>query len=115
MDDNASLADALATALRYEGYTVEQVSSGRDALATVERFAPHLVILDWELPDVPGIEVTRRLRERVPQMHTLFLTANDAPEAKAEALLAGAADYILKPFSLGVFLECVGAILAVAE
>ena len=67
--------DAVATALRYEGYEVEESYSGRDALAAVARFEPDLVVLDWMLPDLEGIEVGRRLREQGLKTAVLFLTA----------------------------------------
>lgn len=100
VDDEASIVDAVATALRYEGFTVEEARDGRDALAAVERFEPDLLILDWRLPDIQGIEVLRRIRERGLQTPILFLTATDTVEDKAEALGAGGDDYLTKPFSL---------------
>jgi CheY-like chemotaxis protein len=64
VDDDPSIVDAVATALRYEGYTVEEASNGRDAFAAVEHFEPDLVILDWALPDIEGVAISRRLREQ---------------------------------------------------
>ena len=74
--------------------------TGRGALTAVAKLEPDLVVLDWMLPDVPGIEVGRRLRERGFKTAILFLTAKDAVENKVEALLAGGDDYVTKPFSL---------------
>jgi DNA-binding response OmpR family regulator len=64
VDDEPSIVDAVATALRYEGYEVEEATTGREAVAAVARVEPDLVVLDWMLPDVEGIEVGCRLRER---------------------------------------------------
>ena len=89
VDDEPSIVDAVATALRYEGYEVEEATTGREALTAVVRFEPDLVVLDWMLPDVEGIEVGRRLRERGFKTAVLFLTAKDATENKVEALRAG--------------------------
>jgi two-component system OmpR family response regulator len=100
VDDEPSIVDAVATALRYEGYVVEESFTGRDALAAVARFEPDLVVLDWMLPDIEGIEVGRRLRERGFRTAVLFLTAKDGTESKVEALRAGGDDYVTKPFSL---------------
>jgi two-component system OmpR family response regulator len=100
VDDEASIVDAVATALRYEGFTVEEARNGRDALAAVERFEPNLLILDWRLPDIEGIDICRRLRARGLETPILFLTATDGIEDKAEALSAGGNDYVTKPFSL---------------
>jgi len=62
VDDEPSIVDAVATALRYEGYDVEEAGTGRGALTAVATFEPDLVVLDWMLPDIEGIEVGRRLR-----------------------------------------------------
>ena len=111
VDDEPSIVDAVATALRYEGYDVEEATSGREALSAVARFEPDLVVLDWMLPDVEGIEVGRRLRERGFKTAVLFLTAKDAVESKVEALRAGGDDYVTKPFSLAELVARVQAIL----
>ena len=86
VDDEASIVDAVATALRYEGFEVEEATTGREALSAVARFDPDLIVLDWMLPDVEGIEVGRKLRERGNRNAILFLTAKDAVENKVEAV-----------------------------
>src|SRR5262249_55084744 len=111
VDDEPSIVDAVATALRYEGFEVEEAVSGRDALAAGPRFEPDLVVLDWMLPDIEGIEVGRRLRERGFDTAILFLTAKDAVENKVDALRAGGDDYVTKPFSLAEVVARVHAIL----
>ncbi len=111
VDDESSITDAVATALRYEGYAVEEASNGRDALAAVTRDEPDLVVLDWMLPDIPGIEVGRRMRERGFKTAILFLTAKDAVEDKVEALRAGGDDYVTKPFSLAEIVARIQAVL----
>jgi two-component system OmpR family response regulator len=111
VDDEPSIVDAVATALRYEGYRVEEASTGRQALAAVATFEPDLVVLDWMLPDVEGIKVGRRLRERGFRTAILFLTAKDGTENKVEALRAGGDDYVTKPFSLAEIVARAQAIL----
>src|SRR5213596_546186 len=111
VDDEPSIVDAVATALRYEGYEVEEASTGREALSAVARFEPDLIVLDWMLPDLEGIEVGRRLRERGFKTAILFLTAKDAVENKVDALRAGGDDYVTKPFSLAEVVARVQAIL----
>ncbi len=111
VDDEPSIVDAVATALRYEGFEVEEASTGRDAIATVVRFEPDLVVLDWMLPDIEGIEVGRRIRDRGFKTAILFLTAKEAVENKVEALRAGGDDYVTKPFSLAEVVARVQAIL----
>jgi len=88
VDDETSIVDAVATALRYEGFEVEEAATGREALSAVARFDPDLIVLDWMLPDIDGIEVGRRLREQGQRNAILFLTAKDAVENKVEALRA---------------------------
>jgi two-component system, OmpR family, response regulator len=111
VDDEGSIVDAVATALRYEGFDVREASTGRAALAAVAEFDPDLVVLDWMLPDVDGIEVGRRLRDRGFKTAILFLTAKDAVENKVDALRAGGDDYVTKPFSLAEVVARVQAIL----
>src|SRR5207248_2908802 len=111
VDDEQSIVDAVATALRYEGYDVEEASTGRGALDAIIRSEPDLVVLDWMLPDIEGIEVGRRLRAQGFKTAVLFLTAKDATENKVEALRAGGDDYVTKPFSLAEIVARVQAIL----
>src|SRR6476661_5804225 len=111
VDDEPSIVDAVATALRYEGFEVEEASNGRDAIAAVARLEPDLVVLDWMLPDIEGIEVGRRIRDRGFKTAILFLTAKEAVENKVEALRAGGDDYVTKPFSLAEVVARVQAIL----
>jgi two-component system OmpR family response regulator len=111
VDDEASIVDAVATALRYEGFDVAEARTGREALTAAARLDPDLVVLDWMLPDLEGIEVGRRLREQGFKTAILFLTAKDAVEHKVDALRAGGDDYVTKPFSLAEVVARVQAIL----
>jgi two-component system OmpR family response regulator len=111
VDDEPSIVDAVATALRYEGYDVEEAFSGRQALESVARREPDLIVLDWMLPDIEGIDVGRRVRARGFKSAVLFLTAKDATENKVEALRAGGDDYVTKPFSLAEIVARTQAIL----
>ena len=111
VDDEASIVDAVATALRYEGFEVEEARTGKEALGAAARIDPDLVVLDWMLPDLEGIEVGRRLRAQGFKTAILFLTAKDAVENKVEALRAGGDDYVTKPFSLAEVVARVQAIL----
>ncbi|MGH2972418.1 MAG: response regulator transcription factor, partial [Gaiellaceae bacterium] len=115
VDDEPSIVDAVATALRYEGFEVDEATAGREALRAVAEREPDLVVLDWMLPDLEGIEVGRRMRERGFKSAILFLTAKDAVENKVEALRAGGDDYVTKPFSLAEIVARVQAILRRAQ
>jgi two-component system, OmpR family, response regulator len=100
VDDEPNIADVVAMAMRFQGFEVETAGSGEQALATVDTFKPHIMVLDVMLPDFDGFEVARRLgaqRNRVP---VIFLTARDATEDKIHGLTVGGDDYVTKPFSL---------------
>ena len=111
VDDEPSIVDAVATALRYEGFQVAEAANGRAALAAATSDEPDLIFLDWMLPDLEGIEVGRRLRDRGFKTAILFLTAKDAVSNKVDALRAGGDDYVTKPFSLAELVARVQAIL----
>jgi two-component system OmpR family response regulator len=111
VDDEPAIVDAVATALRYEGFDVAEAENGRDAISRTMEFGPDLIVLDWMLPDLDGIEVGRRLRDRGFKTAILFLTAKDGVENKVEALRAGGDDYVTKPFSLAEIVARVQAIL----
>jgi two-component system, OmpR family, response regulator len=100
VDDEPSLAELLASVLRYEGWTVKTAGNGADAVRTAREFRPDAVVLDIMLPDFNGLEVMRRLRAEIPQVCVLFLTARDAVEDRVAGITAGGDDYVTKPFSL---------------
>ena len=115
VDDEPSIVDAVATALRYEGFDVDEAGTGRAALTAVAESEPDLIVLDWMLPDLEGIEVGRRLRAQGFKTAILFLTAKDGVENKVEALRAGGDDYVTKPFSLAEVVARIRAILRRTE
>ena len=97
VDDERAIRRFLRASLGAQGYTVYEASGGREALAAVISDRPDLIILDLGLPDVDGIEVTRRLREwtRTP---IIILSVREEEAAKVAALDMGADDYLTKPF-----------------
>jgi two-component system OmpR family response regulator len=99
VDDEVSITDVLATALRYQGFEVKEAAGGRAALAAAASFRPDFIVLDVMLPDLDGFEVARRLRAGGDRTPVLFLTAKDATEDKLSGLDLGD-DYVTKPFSL---------------
>jgi len=100
VDDEQNIAEVVSMALRFEGFTVQAASCGRDALAAIASFKPHLVVLDVMLPDIEGFEVARRLGAQRANVPIIFLTARDATEDKVRGLAGGGDDYMTKPFSL---------------
>ena len=111
VDDEPSIVDAVATSLRYEGFEVDEATSGRSALASAQAKAPDMIVLDIMLPDLDGLEVTRRLRADGIRVPILFLTARDALEDKIAGLTVGGDDYVTKPFSLAEIVARIHAIL----
>jgi two-component system OmpR family response regulator len=111
VDDEPSIVDAVATALRYEGFEVEEATNGRAALSSAQDRPPDLMVLDVMLPDLDGLEVTRRLRSGGLKVPVLFLTARDSVEDKVAGLTVGGDDYVTKPFSLAEIVARVRAVL----
>src|SRR6266571_5766410 len=100
VDDEPTLAEVLASVLRYEGWDVRTAGDGSTAVRTARDFQPDAVVLDIMLPDFDGLEVLRRLRANSPHVCVLFLTARDAVEDRIAGITAGGDDYVTKPFSL---------------
>jgi two-component system OmpR family response regulator len=111
VDDEPSIVDAVATSLRYEGFEVEEATTGRSALAIAQERTPDLIVLDVMLPDLDGLEVTRRLRTDGIRVPILFLTARDSLEDKLTGLTIGGDDYVTKPFALAEIIARVRVIL----
>src|SRR5580698_9584310 len=111
VDDEPSIVDAVATSLRYEGFGVDEAVNGRLALAAAQERPPDLIVLDVMLPDLDGLEVTRRLRADGIRVPILFLTARDTVDDKIAGLTVGGDDYVTKPFSLAEIVARIHAIL----
>ena len=98
VEDEASIASFVSLYLKNAGYGVKAVATGADALAQVEAEQPALIVLDLMLPDIDGIEVCRRIRQR-RDIPILMLTARDEDIDKIIGLEVGADDYMTKPFN----------------
>lgn len=98
VEDEASIASFVAMYLKNAGYTVKTVPNGGEALAQVLSDPPDLVILDLMLPDIDGVEICRRIRQR-SDLPVLMLTARDEDVDKIIGLEVGADDYLTKPFN----------------
>jgi two-component system, OmpR family, response regulator MprA len=101
VDDDRALRDALRRTLVLGGYDTLSADGGEDALTQVAAAAPDAVVLDVGLPDIDGLEVSRRLRAAGNRVPILMLTARDAIEDRIDGLDAGADDYLVKPFDVG--------------
>jgi two-component system OmpR family response regulator len=100
VDDEPNIVDVVTMALRYQGFATESAATGREAIAAVAAFRPHLIVLDVMLPDMEGFEVARRLGAQQARVPIIFLTARDATDDKIRGLTLGGDDYVTKPFSL---------------
>ena len=115
VDDEPTLAELMASVLRYEGWEVRTAGDGLSAVRTGREFRPDAVVLDVMLPDLGGLEVLRRLRTELPRVCVLFLTARDSVEDRIAGITAGGDDYVTKPFSLEEVLARLRGLLRRAE
>jgi two-component system, OmpR family, response regulator MprA len=99
IEDDPAILKVLQRGLSYEGYAVDVATDGRTGLNLAHDHHPDLVILDWMLPGMDGLEVCRRLRMQ-SGLPILMLTAKDTIQDRVQGLDAGADDYIVKPFNL---------------
>ena len=113
VEDEAALSLLLAYNLEAEGYLVERAERGDDAELRLAEAAPDLVILDWMLPGVSGLEICRRLRAReaTKSLPVIMLTARGEEGERIRGLSVGADDYVVKPFSVPELMARVRALL----
>lgn len=110
VEDDTQMSSLLQRSLMYEGYQVEAVLTGEDALQKARSVAPDLVILDLMLPGIDGLNVCRRLRA-FSDTPVLMLTARRTVSDKVAGFESGADDYLAKPFALAELLARVKALL----
>ena len=113
VEDEAPLALLLAYNLEAEGFLVHREERGDEAELRLEEEVPDLVILDWMLPGVSGLEICRRLRAREPTktLPIIMLTARGEEAERVRGLSVGADDYVVKPFSVPELMARVRALL----
>jgi two-component system, OmpR family, response regulator len=111
VDDEPNILDVISMALRFQGFEVGTAGNGREALAAVRSFQPHLMLLDIMLPDMEGFQVAQRLGAERAGLPIVFLTARDTTEDKVRGLTMGGDDYVTKPFSLEELVARIRAIL----
>jgi two-component system response regulator MprA len=99
IEDDPAILKVVQRSLAYEGYIVDIATDGRSGLNLARDHHPDLVILDWMLPGLDGLEVCRRLRSG-GSLPILMLTAKDTVQDRVQGLDAGADDYMVKPFNL---------------
>ena len=115
VEDEEKLAKFVQLELSYEGYEVSVAHDGLSGLMAARDQTPDLIILDWMMPGLSGVEVCRRLRQTGTATPVILLTAKDEVSDRVEGLDAGADDYVVKPFSIEELLARVRAHLRRTE
>ncbi|MBC7497501.1 MAG: response regulator transcription factor [Sphingomonadaceae bacterium] len=110
VDDDRNILTSVSIALQAEGFTVRQYADGAAALKALVETPPDLAVLDIKMPRLDGIELLRRLRDKV-DVPVIFLTSKDTEIDEALGLAMGADDYIGKPFSQRLLIERIRAVL----
>ena len=110
-DDDPKLLKMVRRTLIYEGFQVTTATNGRETLDQIQAERPDLIILDWMMPELDGLEVLARLREAGDDIPILMLTARDTIEDRVEGLESGADDYLPKPFAPAELLARLRALL----
>ena len=102
VEDEEALGLLLKYNLEKEGYEVVIETRGNKALADVEKYAPSVILLDWMLPEISGVEICKLIRSKpdIKNIPIIMLTAKGEEEDKIKGLSAGADDYVTKPFSI---------------
>lgn len=112
IEDDKSIARLLRDNLEYEGYVVESLETGRNALAAIKRFCPDLLLLDLMLPHgVDGFDICRAVNQSPTRVPMIILSARGQKEDRVRGLTLGADDYVVKPFALDELLARVSAVL----
>ncbi len=115
VDDDRAVRESLRRSLEFNGYSVSLANDGAEALASIGRQAPDVLVIDVMMPRLDGIETTRALRAAGNDLPILVLTARDSVGDRVEGLDAGADDYLTKPFSLEELLARLRALLRRAQ
>lgn len=105
IEDESGIASFLKQGLEEENYVISLASNGEEGLQRALTEQPDLILLDWMLPKLSGLEVCKAFRKKDTKTPILFLTAKDTIQETIEGLKAGANDYIKKPFSFEELLE----------
>lgn len=111
VEDESQIARLIELELGYEGYQVDIAKNGKEALDKVEKFKPDLIILDWLLPEIDGLEVTRRIRSDGNEVPVIVLTGKANLSDKVTSLDSGADDYLTKPFATEELLARMRAVI----
>ena len=115
IDDEANLIDPIAFNLKQKGYDTITTYDGKTGLEALRKDQPDLVLLDWTLPDIQGVEILKQIREEQDFTPVIMLTGRTAKEDIIEGLTAGADDYVTKPFTWEELLARISSVLRRAQ
>ena len=99
VDDEKTVCASCRKILTKEGYNVEVASSGKEALDKIKGDGFDVVVTDWKMPEIDGIEVARRIKEENPNIEVIMITGYPSVETSIEAIRSGVSDYVPKPFT----------------
>jgi two-component system, chemotaxis family, chemotaxis protein CheY len=115
VDDSKAMRMIVKRTLRqagFESHAVEEAENGADALRQIRAAPPDLVLCDWNMPEMTGIDLLRELAKNGPRVRFGFVTSEGVPEMKAQAKEAGALFFISKPFTPDQFRETLAGVVA---
>jgi DNA-binding NtrC family response regulator len=99
VDDEKTVCNSCRKILTQEGYNVEVASSGEEALNKVKANGFDVVITDWKMPEIDGLELARRIKSENPNIAVILITGYPSIETSIEAIRSGVSDYVPKPFT----------------
>lgn len=113
VDDEIAICNMLSVALETAGYEVQTVQDGKDVMAALVNTQPDLLLLDWMLPGISGIDLARKIKQSTDfnELPIIMLTARTEEDSKVTGLESGADDYVTKPFSIRELLSRIKAVL----
>jgi DNA-binding NtrC family response regulator len=112
VDDEKTVCNSCKKILTQEGYNVDIALSGEEALNKAKENGFHVLIADWKMPEIDGLEVARRIKKENPKIAVVLITGYPSVETSIEAMRSGVADYVPKPFTPGELSDAVVRALA---
>ena len=116
VDDDETMRALLDAALCREGFEVQQADGGKKAYEEIRKFKFDLVIMDYEMPDMSGLDTMLTLKaENVPLPPTIILSAKGSPDLVKQFIEAGAKDFMVKPFTVSILLDRINRMIGVEK
>lgn len=113
IDDERMILELTSMVLRSRDFEVLVADNARDGYKIIEQENPALVLLDYMMPEINGLEALKEIRQRFPETFVIMFTGKGSEEVAVELMKAGASDYVLKPFSNAKLVECIDSVLRI--